>query len=170
MQQHLPAHSRHIPRRGQMPFTVQPAGVFKVGPVHAKGRGLLVHHRDKRALASAHILGHRHCGVVGAGYTDRLEHVVQRHLLAGFQPDLTAAHAVGMFRHRHRILPADLAGLHRFKGQQQRHHLGDGSDRPLFVGILLIQHRTGILIHQDGGLAGQIESLIVRRFHRKGPG
>ena len=170
VEQNFPAHDGDVPRGGQVAFGIQPAGVFKVGVGHAERSRLFVHHGDKDRFAAADIFGHRHGRIVGRSDADGLEHIVQRHLLAGFEPDLAAAHVVGVFADRNEIVCADAAFLHRLKGQQQRHDLGDGSDGALFVGVLFVQDRTGILVDQNRRLARQIKGPVGGRFDRQRPG
>ena len=136
---------------------VQPAGVLKVGAAHSQFGGPVVHGLHEHTLAAAHKLRHRHGGIVGGGNADGLEQFLQRHLFPRLQPDLAAAHAVGMLADGHDVGELDLARLQRLKGQQQRHHLGDGGNGTALIGIFLIKHRPGILIHKDGRLAGQVK-------------
>ena len=130
-----------------MPFCVQPAGVAEGGVLHAKLCGAGVHLLHKGRLAAAHKLGHRHCCIVGRGHADGLEHLVQRELLPGLQPDLTAAHVIGMLTDRDKIVKVYLARLEGLKRQQQCHDLGDGGNRAPGIGVFLIEHLTGVRIH-----------------------
>ena len=140
-----------------MALGVQSAGIVKDRVRHAQLCGAGVHALHKGLLAAAHQLRHSHSGVVGGGHADRLDHFVQRELLAGLQPDLTAAHVVGMLAHRHRRVHGQLSVMHRFKGKQQGHHLGDGRNGHLLVGVFFIQHRAGLLVDETGGAAGQFQ-------------
>ena len=54
---------------------------------------------------------------------------------------------VGVLAHRHRCFQCELPVVDGFKGQQQGHHLGDGSNGHLLIGVFFVQHRTGVLIH-----------------------
>ena len=103
MQQHFPAHHGDIPRAGKMPLLIQTAGVGKVGGGHTQRGGAGVHRVHKSRLAACHKLRHRHGGIVGAGNADRLEHLLQGQLLPRLQPDLAAAHMVGVFADRDNI-------------------------------------------------------------------
>ena len=122
-----------------------------------------VHHLRKSGFAAADILSHGHCGVVGAGNADGLEHVVQRHLLAGLEPDLTAAHVVGVLTDGDKIVKVYLARLEGLKRQQQCHDLGDGGNRAPGIGVFLIEHRAGVLVDQDGCRAGHVKVGVGRR-------
>ena len=130
---------------------------------HAQFCCPLIHHLHKGRLAAPYEFRHRHSGIVGAGHTDGLEHIVERHLFARFQPDLTAAHAVGMFADRYHIIQMDFPLFQCLECQKQGHHLGDGGNGPLFIRIFFVQHRTRILIHQDRRLTRQIKITGPRR-------
>ena len=83
-QQNFTAHHRNVAGGGKVALGVQAAGVFKVGVGQAQFGGAGVHLLHKGGLTAAHKFSHGHGGIVGAGNADRLEHVVQRHLFAGF--------------------------------------------------------------------------------------
>ena len=121
-----------------MPLLVQTAGVGKVGSGHTQRGGAGVHRVHKRRFAACHKLRHRHGGIVGAGNADRLEHLLQGQLLPRLQPDLAAAHMVGVFTDRDSIVKPHPARLQRFKGQQQRHDLGDRGNGAAVIGVLFI--------------------------------
>ena len=72
---------------------------------------------------------------VGAGNTDSLEHIVKRHLLAGFQPYLAAAHVVGMLTDRDKIVQVYLPRFQCLKGQQQRRVPPEQQRCPCFGGV-----------------------------------
>lgn len=161
------------PGGGYMTVGIQATGIFKMGTSHPQFSGLFIHHGYKSRLAAAHILGHGHGSVVGAGNTDGLEHIVEGHLLPRFQPDLAAAHTAGVFADGDHILAGDAALLHRFKGQEQRHHLGDGRNGPPLRSVFLIQDRAGILVDQDRRGTGHIQfrhprqnDPLLRRFRQ----
>ena len=163
VQKHFAAHQGDIPRGGKVPCLVQPAGVDKVGIRHAELIRADVHHLRKSGFAAADILSHGHRGVVGAGNADGLEHVVQRHLLAGLEPDLTAAHVVSVLTDGDKIVKVYLARLEGLKRQQQCHDLGDGGNRAPGIGVFLIEHRAGVLVDQDGCRAGHVKVGVGRR-------
>ena len=121
-----------------MPFGVQPAGIVEGGVHHAQLCCTGVHHLHKARLAAAHQLCHSHSGVVGRGHTNGFDHLVQRELLPGLQPDLTAAHVVGVLTDRHSGIHGQPPGVHRLKGEQQGHYLGNGCNGHLLVGVLFI--------------------------------
>ena len=128
-----------------------------MGARHAQLGGAGVHLLGKRRFTAADILGHRHSGIVGAGNTDSLEHIVKRHLLAGFQPYLAAAHVVGMLTDRDKIVQVYLPRFQCLKGQQQRHNFGDGRNGATVVGVFLVQHCAGVLINEDSRRAGHVK-------------
>ena len=148
-----------------MSLRVQPAGIAEVGVLHAQFCGAGVHLLHKGRLAAAHKFRHRHCCIVGRGHTDGLEHLVQRELLPGLQPDLTAAHVVGVLADRHGSVHSQPPGVHRLKGEQQGHHLGNGGDGHGLVGIHLVKHRAAGLVDEDRRAAGQGK---LRRGDRQG--
>ena len=121
-----------------MPFGVQPAGIVEGGVHHAQLCGAGVHHLHKARLAAAHQLCHSHSGIIGRGHTNGFDHLVQRELLPRLQPDLTAAHVVGVFTYRHQRVHGNAAVVHGFKGEQQGHYLGNGCNGHLLVGVLFI--------------------------------
>ena len=79
-----------MPRRGQA------RGVLKGGVIHAQLLGPLVHALHKGLLAAGDGLAQRHGAVVGADHANGLEHLIHRHLLVLFQPDLTSAHDIAI--------------------------------------------------------------------------
>ena len=150
-----------------MSFGIQPAGVVEGGVLHAQLGGPGIHALHKGRLTAAHQLRHCHGGVIGRGHADGLDHLIQRELLPGFQPDLTAAHMVGVLAHRHRCFQCELPVVDGFKGQQQGHHLGDGSNGHLLIGVFFVQYRTGVLIHQNGRPAVQAQLRLRRSVHHR---
>ena len=148
-----------------MSLGVQPAGIAEGGVLHAQLCGAGVHLLHKGGLAAAHQLCHCHRRIVGGGHTDGFEHLVQRELLPGLQPDLTAAHVVGVLADRHGSVHGQPPGVHRFKGEQQGHHLSNGSDGHGLVGIHLIKHRAAGLVDEHRRAAGQGK---LRRGDRQG--
>ena len=103
VQQNFPAHHSYIAGGGKVSLGVQAAGVLKVGVGQAQLSSAGVHLLHKGGFAAAHKFGHRHSGIVGTGNADGFQHVVQRHLLARLQPDLAAAHVIGMLTDRHSV-------------------------------------------------------------------
>ena len=138
-----------------MSLGVQPAGVAEGGVFHAQLCGAGVHLLHKGRLAAAHQLCHRHCCVIGRGHTDGLEHLVQCELLPGLQPDLAAAHVVGVLADRHGGVHSQPPGVHRLKGEQQGHHLGNGGDGHSLVCIHLVKYRAAGLVNEHRRAAGQ---------------
>ncbi len=96
VQQHFPAHHGDIARGGKVACLIQPAGVAESGALHTQLFGAGVHRSTNSGFAAADKFGHGHCGIIGAGNADGFQHVVKRHLLAGLQPDLAAAHVIGV--------------------------------------------------------------------------
>ena len=138
VKQYFTAHQGYITGAGQMPLCIKTAGIDKVGACHAQLCGAGIHLLGKGSLAAADIFSHRHGGIVGARNADRLEHLLQRHLFPRLQPDLAAAHMVGVFTDRDSIVKPHPARLQRFKGQQQRHDLGDRGNGAAVIGVLFI--------------------------------
>ena len=132
-----------------MPLRVQPAGIVKRRMLHPQLLGAGVHPLHKRRFASAHQLGHRHCCVVGRRNADGPDHLVQRKLLARLEPDLAAAHAVGVLADRNQRVHRQLSLLHSLKRQQQGHHLGDGRNGHRRIRVLLVEHPAALLLHEQ---------------------
>ena len=128
-----------------------------MGAAHPQLRRLAVHLLHKHRLGPADVLGHCHGRVVGAGNADGLEHLIQGQLLPRLQPNLAAAHVVGVFAHRHNVRQRRFAALQRLHGEQQGHHLGDGGNGHRLVRLFFIQHGPAGLIHKNGRPAGQVE-------------
>ena len=170
--QNLPAHDGHIPGGGEVALRIQPAGVAERGLLHPQLGRPGVHLLHKSGLAAANQLGHRHGGVIGGGNADGPEHLIQRELLPRLQPDLAAAHVVGVFAHRHKGIQRQPAVMDGLKGQQQGHYLCNRRDGHFFLGIFLVQHPAAVLLDQDGGAAveGECRSRCRRegRFHPHG--
>ena len=138
-----------------MALGVQPAGVHKMRVRHAQLGRLLVHHLGKRRFRAAHKFGHRHSGVVGRAHADGLHQFVQRELLARLQPNLAAAHVVGVLGDGHDVCHGYLARLHGLQRKQQRHHLGDGGNGHLVVRLHLVQNVACVGAHQKRVAARQ---------------
>ena len=135
-----------------------------MGTVHAQRGRALVHHSHKSILAAPHVFPYRHGGIVGAGNADRFEHIIQRHLFAGLQPDLAPSHTIRMLGDRDKIIQRDLAGFQCLESQKQGHDFGDGGNGALFVGVFFVQDRAGILVDQDGGLTWQVKVRDSGRY------
>ena len=132
-----------------MALGVQPAGVPEGGVGHPQLRRPGVHLFHEHRLAAAHQLGHCHSGIVGRGNTDGPQHLVQRELLPGLQPDLTAAHVIGVFAHRHGGIEGQFSTADGLKGQQQGHQLGDGSNGHPLIRCFLVEHTACLRFHED---------------------
>ena len=133
-----------------------------MGVVHAQLGGTAVHLLYKHGLAAADEFGHSHRRIVGTAHAHRAQHFIQRELLPRLQPDLAAAHAVAVLAHRHKIFFMHLARLQGFKSQKQRHYLCNRCLRQLDIRVFGIQHRAAALLHQHGGLAGQIKFWLAK--------
>ena len=133
-----------------------------MGVIHAQLGGTAVHLLYKHGLAAANEFGHGHRRIVGTAHAHRAQHFIQRELLPRLQPDLAAAHAVAVLAHRHKIFFMHLACLQGFKSQKQRHYLCNRCLRQLDIRVFGIQHRAAALLHQHGGLAGQIKFRLAK--------
>ena len=140
-----------------MAFGVQPAGVAERRLLHPQRGGPGVHLLHECRLTAAHQLGHGHGRVVGRGNADGLYHLVQCKVLPRLQPDLTAAHVVGVLTHRHRRLHGQPPVVDSLEGKQQGHHLGDGGDGDPLVGVLLVEDPSAPLLNEDGSAAVEVE-------------
>ena len=168
--QDITAQRRHIPRSGKMPLSVQPAGVPERGILQPQFSSAGVHPFHKDRFAPAHQLRHGHRSIVGRGNADGPQHLIQRELLPGLQPDLTAAHVVGVFAHRHKGIQRQPAAMDGLKGQQQGHQLGDGSNGHPLIRCFLIEHTARFRLHEDCRPAFQLQPAVgrSRRQHHRG--
>ena len=164
------AQNGNIPRRGEMALGVQPAGVPEGGVGHPQLRRPGVHLLHEHRLTAAHQLGHCHSGIVGRGNADGPQHLIQRELLPGLQPDLAAAHVIGVFAHRHGGIEGQFSTADGLKGQQQGHQLGDGSNGHPLIRCFLVEHTACLRLHEDCRPAFQLQPAVgrSRRQHRRG--
>lgn len=149
-----------------MTLGVQSAGIAEGGLLHPQRSGAGVHLLHEGRLAAAHQLGHSHGRVVGGGDADGLYHLVQRKMLPRLEPDLTAAHMIGVLTDRHRRLHRQPPVVDGLEGEEQGHDLGDGGDGHPLVGVLLVEHPAAALLDEDGGAA--VERELRRGSRREG--
>ena len=135
----------------------QAAGVDEVRVVHAQLRGAGVHPLHKSVLAAREVLAERDGGVVAGDDAHGLDEVADAHLLPFFEPDLAAAHGRGVGGAGHEVVVGERSGVDRLHRQQQRHDLGDAGGLAGRVLVLGIEHRAGLLFHEDGGRRADLQ-------------
>ena len=82
LDENLPRHQRHIPRRRHMPRSIKPVGIDEMGCMHTKPLRLGIHTLGKGRLAASDPLGESGSNIIG-----RLDdHHAQRIATVSFVP------------------------------------------------------------------------------------
>ena len=141
MPQQLAGDQRQVARRGQrfLAHAVQSVGIDELRVRAAKLGRALVHPFDERRLGSRQMLSHGDRTVIGRADRNRLEHIVQRKLLARFQPDLRPTHRAGILATGNHRIQRNLSSFERLHRQQHGHDLCHGRGLQRLVGIHGIQ-------------------------------
>ena len=139
MGQQCAGHARDVARRRVVAGIVgQPRAVEKLRVFHAQFFRAVVHALGERLLGTGDVLCHGDGAVIGGVDGDALEHLVDAHLLALFEPDLAAAHGAGMGAGGHDVARIELAAVELLHDEQQRHDLRHAGGGQVLVGIFLI--------------------------------
>ena len=137
----------------------KPRAVEKVRVVHAELLRPLVHACNKGLLAAGKMFAERDRCVVAGNDAHGFDEVFDTHLLALFEPDLTAAHRGCVSRACDGIVIRERAGVDGLHREQQRHHLRDARALARRVLVLGVEHGAGLLFHQESG--GGVERELV---------
>ena len=142
MLEKLTRHYRHIHGGGQMSirFIVETGAVVKVGIRHAELLCSLVYHSRKRLVAAGEIFSESCAGIVCAVNSRGLQEIVNRHLLALFEPYLRAALGRGYRRCGDHVVERYLSAVYGLGDKQESHYFGHGGGEKLFVGIHRHEH------------------------------
>ena len=141
MAQQLAGDEREVSRGRERPLAlaVQTVGIDERCSRAAELARPGVHPLDKGRLGPCQMLRHRDRAVVCRADRDRLEHLVERQLLARLEPDLRAAHRAGVLAARYHGVERHLAALERLHREQHGHDLGHGRRLELLVRVRYIK-------------------------------
>jgi len=140
---------RQFARRHHM-LRVRPAGgIAEHALGQAKLARTLVHHLGETLFRAGDAFGQHDAGIVARLHDDAAQQVFHLHPAAQRHEHLRALHAPGFFADWEFVIEAELAGCKLFKDHEGGHQLRHRRRRHQFVGILLEQHRAGIVIDQD---------------------
>ena len=143
-------HDGNVPRGRVVRGVVgQPGGIEKVRVFHAECLRALVHTLGKGRLRAADMLGHGDGAVIGGAHGDAFDHLVDGHLFSLPEPDLAAAHGARVGAGGDHGIRGEPAAVELLEDEQQRHDLRYACGGEALVGVLLIEHRTGLALDQD---------------------
>ncbi len=117
---------------------------------------LLIHERSKLLYAAAHMLRNRHRRVIVGFQHQGERQISQSVLLAISDAQMHWRHGSGIRSHSHCILKLCI-----LKRDNERHNLGSTRHGKLFITAALIQHPSGICIHQDSCLGIEPERRLL---------
>ena len=140
----------HVARRGHLVGIGQAGGVAELGAGHAQLLRLGGHHLGEGFLGAAEPLGHHDSHVVGGLQDDRQDRLLDRDLVAGADAQFRRRLGGGVFGDGELLIEFQPAGLDRFEGEIDRHHLGERGGIPAGMGIDRLQHRAALGIDDDG--------------------
>ena len=112
----------------------------------------LVHHADHRLDRAADLFCDCHCGVVGRFDQRCLHQFAKRIDVALLEADARTAGMCRAFRDSDRVIAAETARVDLLLRDQQIHHLGHRSRRPLHVGVVGHQHAAAVGILEQRAL------------------
>ena len=150
----LLGHAEDVPGGGVVIVVMEPVGVGEVGVLHAQLLRPLVHPLHESGDVPGHGDGQGVGGLIGGGYHQAVEQVVDGDLLSGLEVGgggvLRHAHK-GLLRHGDQSVHGQLAPADGLQGQQAGHDLCDAGGIPDIVGVLLVEDLAGVQVHQQGG-------------------
>ena len=169
MAQQLAGDERKIACRGQrlFAFAVQSVGVDERRVRAAEFAGARVHPLDKGGFRARQMLRHCNRTVVRRADRNRLEHFIQRQLLARLQPDLRAAHRAGVLAAGYHRVQRHFAALERFHRQQHGHNFCHRRRLQLFVGVVDVKLLPVCRIQRRRFRVERAHFGQRRRLHRK---
>ena len=149
--QQLPRQQGYVIGGGEgLPVVKEAGAAGKMRVLQAQLFGPRVHALDEDLLRAAKLLGHGHGAVVGGDDGDALDHLTHAHLLACLEIDAAPAEGGCPRAGRYDVIRAEHARVHGLKEQQQGHDLGDAGGKAGVMGVLFIEDRPGLLLHQHG--------------------
>ena len=162
MQDQFPGHEGDVIGRAMVPGGRKAGAVDKDRVLHAQLLGPPVHPLYEGGLAAGQVLRHSHRRIVTRNHRDALDELAGGELLPFLQIDLGAAHPRSGGGDGDQILFGQPSAVQVLHDEQQGHHLGHAGGLQLLVGLLFIEQRACLLLHQYRRSGGEVQVRMLR--------
>ena len=141
-----------------MTFGIQAVGVAEKALLHAQPLRCLIHHGHEGGLVPCHTVGHCQGRVVATDQHKAVQQFLQGQNIPGFE---VHGRSLRHILRRNSIVRLEVA---LFQSHHGSHDFSNAGNKPLFIGVLGIQHPAAFLLHQNsrggrgpqsGGPAGE---------------